>query len=383
MFFVVTFLPVFITGAFTAGADERERVDELIGKLGRADWWNAVDALVQIGEPAVEPLIRTLRDRSIKPWNIHARAVNILAKIGSQRAVEAVVGAVREPPGDDGLNPYVRSSAILAVAELKPKEAAEVLSRVTRDKNKFVRWKCAQALGMLGDKKGTDALIRALGDEDENVRAAAARSLGQIKADNAAESLVDAFKDEGWLTRLNVREAMLQIGEPAVERLIAALKDKNNRARRQAAWALGRIKTDKAIEPLIEALADVDWTVRNEAAVALTKMNSEEIIEPLNDALTNKAGHVREQAVWIMEQIKSNRVIREKPCPGGSSEKCPPEKICCDQKEYPCYPATLDSRPDIPSPHTTPDKVEAVTAFTKNGKYTIVPVTIENGKPLN
>jgi len=85
-----------------------------------------------------------------------------------------------------------------------------------------VRWKCAQALGMLGDKKGTDALIRALNDEDQYVCAAATRSLGHIKAENAAGSLVNVLKDESWLTRLNAREALLQIGKPVVEQLIAA-----------------------------------------------------------------------------------------------------------------------------------------------------------------
>lgn len=374
----VVFL-VFMASGFAAGAGEREKVDELIDTLGQGDWRNAVDALVQIGEPAVEPLIRMLQDRSIKPWNVHARAVNALAKIGSPRAVDAVVKSLE----DAGLNQYVRGSVVLTVAELKPKEAAEVLSRVSRDKNQFVRWKCAQALGMLGDKKGSDALIRALSDEDQYVRAAAARSLGQIKAENAAESLIGAFKDESWMTRLNVREALLQIGEPAVGRLIAALKDKNSHARWQAACVLGRIESENAIKPLIEALADADWMVRDEAAVALTKINSEKIIEPLTDALKNKAGHVRVQAAWILDQIKSNRVTEDKPSQDKSSEKMLPEKIYCGQNAYPCYPATLDIKPDIPSPHTTLDAVEVVTVFTKDGKYALIPVTVENGKPLN
>jgi HEAT repeat protein len=370
---------VFIIGGFAAGAGERKRIDELIDRLGQGNWRNAVDALVQIREPAVEPLIRTLQDRSVKTWSVHARAVDVLAKIGSQRAVEAVVKSVE----DAGLNQYVRGSAVLAVAELKPKEAAEVLSRVSRDKNQFVRWKCAQALGMLDDKKGTDALVRALNDEDQYVRAAAARSLGQIKAEDAAGSLIDAFKDENWLVRLNVRQALLQIGEPAVDRLIAALKDKNSRARWQAACVLGRIESENAIQPLIEALADADWMVRDQAAVALTKINSEKVTEPLTDALKDKTGHVREQAAWTLDQIKSNRVAEEKPSQDKISEKIPPEKVYCGQNVYPCYPATLDTKPDIPSPHTTLDAVEVVMAFTKDGKYTLVPVTIENGKPLN
>jgi len=379
LFVGLVVLLVLMAGGFAVGAGEKEKVDELIGRLGQRDWQNAVDVLVQIREAAVEPLIRTLQDRSIKNWGVHARVTNALAKIGSQRAVEAVVKSLE----DTGLNPYVRGSVALLVSELKPKEAAEVLSSASRDKSQFVRWKCAQALGMLGDQKGIDALIWALNDDDQYVRAAAAKSLGQIKADNAANSLVDALKDESWLVRLNTREALLQIGEPSEERLIRALKDENSHARWQAAWVLGRIKSQKAIEPLIEALADADWMVSDEAAVALTKINYEKVLELLDDALKDKTDHVREKAVWLLNQIESNKIPKEESSPGKALEKKLPDKIYCGQKVYPCYPATLDTKPDIPSPHTTLDGTEVVTAFTKDGKYTLIPVTVEHGKPLD
>ena len=61
-----------------------------------------------------------------------------------------------------------------------------------------------------------------LSDIDQYVCAAATRSLGHIKAENAAGSLVNVLKDESWLNRLNAREALMQIGKPVVEQLIAA-----------------------------------------------------------------------------------------------------------------------------------------------------------------
>jgi len=372
-------LLMLVTGGFTKGTEGREKVDELISKLGQRDWQNTVEALVQIGEPAVKSLIYTLQDRSIKTWNIHARAVDALAKIGSQQAVEAVVESLE----DVGLNQYVRGSAAIAIAELKPTEAAQVLSRVSRDENQFVRWKCTQALGMLGDKKGAVALIQALDDDDQYVRAASAKSLGQIKAENAVESLIDALKDESWLVRINSREALLQIGEAAAEQLITALKDKNSSARWQAAWVLGRTKSQQATEALIEALADDNWMVSDEAAIALTKINSKNVVGSLRDALKDKNDHVRKQVAWIMGQIKSNKVVKEEPSNAETSEKILPKKVYCGQNEYPCYPATFDAKPDIPSPYRTLDGIEVVTAFTKDGKYAIVPVTVENGKPLN
>ncbi|MCP4613144.1 MAG: hypothetical protein GY845_31005 [Planctomycetes bacterium] len=63
--------------------------------------------------------------------------------------------------------------------------------------------------------------------------------------------------------------------------------------------------------------------------------------------------------------------------------KIPPDKVNYKKKTYPCYPETLDFKPDIPSPFTTKDGTEILLSFTKRGKYTLIPVTVENGKPLH
>lgn len=47
------------------------------------------------------------------------------------------------------------------------------------------------------------------------------------------------------------------------------------------------------------------------------------------------------------------------------------------------HPNTLDHFPDIPSPYTIEEKMEIVVAFTKDKKYTLMPVTVENGEPMD
>jgi hypothetical protein len=47
------------------------------------------------------------------------------------------------------------------------------------------------------------------------------------------------------------------------------------------------------------------------------------------------------------------------------------------------YPHTYDRMPQIPSPCSRKDGTEIVVAFTKGKKYACLPVTVENGKPLN
>jgi hypothetical protein len=54
-----------------------------------------------------------------------------------------------------------------------------------------------------------------------------------------------------------------------------------------------------------------------------------------------------------------------------------------DQGKLVLYPGTLDSRPEIASPSMTGDGTEVLIARLKDGKYALVPVTIEHGSPLH
>ncbi|MBN2431815.1 MAG: hypothetical protein JXQ27_10080 [Acidobacteria bacterium] len=52
------------------------------------------------------------------------------------------------------------------------------------------------------------------------------------------------------------------------------------------------------------------------------------------------------------------------------------------ETRYPLYPRTLDQRPDIPSPLTGTDSQEFLLIGLKDGTWALIPVTMENGKPL-
>jgi HEAT repeat protein len=77
---------------------------------------------------------------------------------------------------------------------------------------------------------------------------------------------------------------LVELGEPAVSRLIKALKDKDENVRKQAVLALGQIKHVEALDPLIDMLADSDWFTRLMAAAALEAIGDErgrDAIKPL------------------------------------------------------------------------------------------------------
>ncbi len=55
----------------------------------------------------------------------------------------------------------------------------------------------------------------------------------------------------------------------------------------------------------------------------------------------------------------------------------------CSQPTPPLYPDVLDKRPAIPSPYTTDEGTEILTAVLTNSQYVCIPVTVENGRPLH
>ncbi len=70
--------------------------------------------------------------------------------------------------------------------------------------------------------------------------------------------------------------------------------------------------------------------------------------------------------------------------PAGSADATAAlDQITYEDQLYPLYPELLAKAPPIPSPFVTPDGREIVTCFTLDGRYFLVPVTVENGEPLD
>jgi HEAT repeat protein len=153
------------------------------------------------------------------------------------------------------------------------------LCSALRDGDWQVREVAIDGLGQIGSP-AVELLVKLLRDWD--VRKSVIAALGKIRDERVLEPLLlqlrnDEFKDDA------VR-ALVELGEPAVSRLIKALKDKDENVRKQAVLALGQIKHVEALDPLIDMLADSDWFTRLMAAAALEAIGDErgrDAIKPL------------------------------------------------------------------------------------------------------
>jgi HEAT repeat protein len=158
----------------------------------------------------------------------------------------------------------VRREAAITLGEMGDERCVEPLGHALRDGDWQVREVAIDALGQIGSP-AVELLIKLLRDWD--VRKYAIAALGKIRDERVLDPLMvqlrnDEFKDDAV-------NALVQLGEPAVPRLIKALKDKDENVRKQSVLALGRIKHVEAIDPLIDMLADSDWFTRLTAAAAL------------------------------------------------------------------------------------------------------------------
>jgi len=99
-------------------------------------------------------------------------------------------------------------------------------------------------------------------------------------------------------------KALVKIGRPAVEPLIAALKNRRSEIRCEAAWELGEIKDPRAVEPLIALLKDGDSIVRRYTAPALGKIKDPRAVEALIAELKDENALIQE--VFIDPSLKEH-----------------------------------------------------------------------------
>jgi HEAT repeat protein len=261
----------------------------------------AAEALGMIGKPALEPLFTALMDDDSRVREAVAKALGKTDK----RAVNQFVAALKNKnvyvhgPAAKALIFYlkfsfeqllaflkdedsdVRQHAALALgAHHDPRAIEPLLAAALNDKNVFVYLAAGEALGNIG-KPALEPLLIAIKDEDSDVRRRAASLLGKLSDPRAYEALRAALKDEIVDVRRSAAENLIINKKLSFEQLIGFCKDTDWRVRQSAAYALGKLGEPRAVDPLIAFLKDEDWRVRHSAAGALGEYHESRVVEPL------------------------------------------------------------------------------------------------------
>jgi hypothetical protein len=137
-------------------------------------------------------------------------------------------------------------------------------------------------------------------------RIAATRALEAFGEEVSVQALIDLLNDREWWLGQYAVDALIAVGSPAVEELIAALsKSLYPIVRRRAALILGGIRDLRAVEPLTQALKDdpESW-VRECAAKGLGQLRTRQAVPALQFASHEDPDHkVRRGAQIALEQL--------------------------------------------------------------------------------
>jgi HEAT repeat protein/predicted O-methyltransferase YrrM/protein-S-isoprenylcysteine O-methyltransferase Ste14 len=158
----------------------------------------------------------------------------------------------------------------------------EDLARVLKDAGD--RGEKRRAAGLLAEigEPAMEPLLALLGDRDPNVRAYSAGALGTIDSERVVSPLIALLRDGDPYVRRTAAEALGRTGSSrAVDPLIAALEDPAGDMASAAARALGRIKHPDVVPHLIEVLRRPEWKAVDAAAQALGELGAQEAVEPL------------------------------------------------------------------------------------------------------
>lgn len=288
-------------------------IDALADAAGGTDYRVSSTAaliLKNLGEPAVEPLIRALAWRTTGATYV----ASALGDLGDVRAVEALIAALKDGGWD------LRQAAAEALGKLGDLRAVEPLRVAEEDEASQVRKAAGLALARRAFDQAvrprkpvaTESIIRALEHPDRNVRQSAAAALATAKDTRAVVPLMAALKDKERGVRQRAARALGRLGDPrAEEPLIAALKDKYVIVRRVAVEALGKLPRGAGSQGRLEAIVGVltDKGVRDEAESALVRLKDSRSVELLLPALEREEAGVRYSAAFVLGKVGDRRVV--------------------------------------------------------------------------
>lgn len=209
-------------------------------------------------------------------------------------------------------NRDTRDNAIKQLGELRDERAVEPL--IDALKYEKTRNAVIKSLGLIGGKEVAEPLIAIIKNENEDFNNKKAAFIALAKIDtNYVLPLIGSFGINwgAFITEREVQDVIKQIGEPAVEPLIALLKKlRDYDAKGGVITILGEFRDKRAVEPLIAALRKNDgWT--QYILRALGEIGDERAIEPLIERLEIERDAWRLPVLAVLEKITNQDFGRD------------------------------------------------------------------------
>ena len=257
-----------------------DTVEELITKLKN----NIPDAqayLIQKNDPSSIPLL--IECLSSTNRDIAISAINVLAFIGDQRALEPLIICLSDPKVGTNAATAIRSIARKKKIEIKEKEKRERLieALIPYLKNNYTNDTAALILGELKDPIAVEPMITSfwLDERASQFRIETIKALGKIKAPHSVDFLIriqdppNVIKKEATYAG----EALKEMGDITIVTLINHLINKDELSQRSKELLKSLFNKDDSPESLTVYLTELvkskDSYVSEQAANDLKKIN--------------------------------------------------------------------------------------------------------------
>jgi HEAT repeat protein len=257
----VILLVVSVANLHSASADElKERVDSLFIKAcgGLEKYRDQAEpskkALIEMGGEAVPYLLDKLDTQDAREmWTV----IEILGKIG-EPAVMPLIDSLKS----DNKDVMKLSSRILG--DIKDKRAIPPLIGLLDKEDFNIRGYACESLGKIQDTSAFTSLSLCLKDSVELVRKNAAVALGRLKDRRAIPYLIQGLSDPHFSVRMTSASALLEIGKPSVKPLTKLLNTAKTDtiAVYLAIESLGKLKNERTTSTLVKKLRSKDWATR-------------------------------------------------------------------------------------------------------------------------
>ncbi|GEM_PF-3496978 len=228
------------------------------------------------------------------------------------------------PPPPPALKVTAQSGAAALGKELPKFVADEAISADDDLRERIIKlaWKPPNkhTVKMLKGKgpAAIDALSNGLWHRNGQVRAHSARLLSKLEGDKAkaVANLTNVLRmDPVATTRAAATAACVDLkldalGAPLIDVL---RKDKDDSARANAAWALGKMRHKAAVDALVAATLDSATWVRIRSATALGRLKARSAVRPLEKALSDPNGEVRKSAARALKKLTGKNYKQRTP----------------------------------------------------------------------
>jgi len=328
-----------------------EVIDGLLDALNASDNAgsrnSAIEALVQIGDPSIDALLRIIEtpDPDVRKF-----VIDILGDIRNARVVPALISKLE----DDDEN--VRVASAEALGKLQDQRAVDaLLASLTRAEQGWLGYAAAEALGAIGDGRALGPLLAAL--SRSSLREPILESLGAIGNADTIGPLIASLADPLRIVREVATVAIVAIyrkstpadrqkimdavraGTPghAVDLLEDILVTSTGDIQRDIVILLGWIGQDRSIRKilallkeeeleetvaqslkflgresvslLLEYLSSENALVRRVVADVLGALGTSIVEDSLIRLLTDDNGHVRSAAAESLGRLRSKKAV--------------------------------------------------------------------------